>query len=178
MASMEVLAGPFNPYDWEKTRSRFNLTAAEQDLSELVLKSHVEFNYGFENDQFLMQSVLHQIVIVNGSQAIQKHNRIFVPMNGVIELTELKARAITKDGKVVYFDKNNLKEVKDEESDNSYRLFAIEGIESGSEIEYFFVRKMYPRFYERSSIQKEIPIRRASFMLTSGHTLDSHLQLW
>lgn len=134
-------------------------------MSEIILLNHVEFNFGFENEQFLMQSVFHRIVYVNGNQSIQKHNQIFVPMSNVIELMDLKARAISKEGKVTLFDEKNLKEMKNEESGQAYRIFAIEGIESGSEIEYYFVRKMNPRLSDRAMVQNEAPIRKADFVL-------------
>lgn len=165
LLSLVGQASPFVPYEWDKNRSRFTLTSTEQALTELVLKNHMEYTFGFENDQFLMQSVVHRIILINGSQAIQNHNRISVPMSKVIELIDLKARAISKDGKVTYFDTNNLKELKEEESGNAYRIFAIEGIEAGSEVEYYYVRKMAPSFSDRLFYQWSIPTRQASFML-------------
>lgn len=163
--SWAALGGPFVPYEWDKNRSRMTLTPEEKAMAEVVLLNHVEVNYGFENDQFLMQSVFHRIVYVNSAQAIQSHNTISIPMNNVIELTGMRARAISPSGKVTLFDKNNLKEMSNEETGNGYRIFAIEGIEPGSEVEYFFVRKMYPRLSDRSMIQLDIPIREASFVL-------------
>ena len=94
-----------------------------------------------EDNQFLMYSTIHRIVYVNNDEAIQKHNRIVISMNNTLELIDVKARAIGKDGKAVFFDKSNLKELKNEESGNEFKIFAIEGIELGSEVEYFFTRK-------------------------------------
>ncbi|MBL7852652.1 MAG: DUF3857 domain-containing protein [Cyclobacteriaceae bacterium] len=158
-------ANPFVPYEWQANRPRYALTEEEKSKPEIILLNHVEFNYGFENDQFMLQSVFHRIVYVNGAQAIQNNNTIAIPMYNVIELMDMRARAISRDGKVTLFDKNNLKEVKNEERGDAYRLFAIEGIEPGSEVEYYFVRKMYPRLYDRAMIQTEVPIRSASFIL-------------
>lgn len=172
LAAGAASGGPFIPYEWDKNRSRYTLTPEEQGQAEVILLNHVEFNFGFENDQFLLQSVFHRIVYVNGAQAIQNNNRITIPMNNVIELMDLRARSISKDGKVTLFDKNNLKEMKNEETGNAYRIFAIEGIEAGGEVEYFFVRKMYPRLSDRSMIQSQTPIRKASFVLrTPKHLL-------
>jgi len=157
-------------YEWEKDRTRYKLTAAEQQLSEIVLKHHVQYDYTFEKDEFVMYSTIHRIAFVNNDEAIQKHNRIVISMGKALELVELKARAINKDGKVVYFDKSNLKEVKNEDTGNSLRIFAIEGIEIGSEVEYYFIRKMQPDMFERSFMQFNAPVKQSSFSLSApGH---------
>src|SRR5215203_4010679 len=100
------------PYQWEKDRSRYSLNEGDNALSELILKQHTQYDYVVEADQFLMYTTIHRIVYVNNSEAIQKHNRIVIPMNNTLELVDLKARAITRDGKAVVFDQSNLKEIK------------------------------------------------------------------
>jgi hypothetical protein len=165
-----AFAGDVKPYEWEKNRSRYTLAANEKDQTELILKQHAQYEYVLEDNQFLMYSTVHRIVLVNNDEAIQKHNRIVISMNNTIELIELKARAINKDGKAVYFDKSNLKELKEEESGNAYRIFAIEGIEMGSEIEYYFTRKMRASVFDRVYMQYDVPVKASSFLLTCpGH---------
>src|SRR5262249_23325312 len=73
--------------------------------------------------------------------------------------------------KAVYFDKSNLKELKEEESGNAYRIFAIEGIEMGSEVEYYFTRKMRASVFDRVFMQFDVPVKSASFLLTCPHHL-------
>jgi hypothetical protein len=160
------------PYEWDKDRPRFTLTAKEKENAELILKNHLQYQYTLENDQFLVYSTFHRIIFVNSNEAIQKHNRLYIPMRNTIELVELKARSINKDGKAVYFDKSNLKEIKDEEGDKSYRIFAVEGVEIGSEVEYFYTRKMYGSVFETVFTQTDVPIKNSSFLLTSP----SHLK--
>lgn len=154
-------------YDWEKTRERYKLTEAEQQTPELVLKSHFEFNYGFDNDQFVVTAVVHRIVLVNNTEAVQRNNRLSIPMRNVIDLVDLKARTLSRDGKFVYFDRNNLKEVKDEESGQSFRIFALEGVELGSEVEVFYILKKSPSLFDKLYLQGQVPIRNASFILRS-----------
>jgi hypothetical protein len=156
----------FNPYEWESNRKRTSLSTAEQALSELMIKNHTQYDYVLEADEFLMYSTIHRIIFVNNSEAIQKHNRIVISMNNTIDLVELKARSINKDGKVVTFDKNNIKELKEEETGNAYRIFAIEGVELGSEVEYFFIRKMRSSLFQRSFMQMDVPVKMSSFVLS------------
>lgn len=156
----------FTPYEWEANRSRTTLTPDEQKLTELVIKNHIQYDYVLEDNDFLMYSTIHRIVFVNNNEAIQKHNRIVIPMINTMDLVEIKARSINKDGKVVRFDKNNIKELKEEESGNAYRIFAIEGIELGSEVEYYFIRKMRSSLFQRATMQMDVPVKAATFALT------------
>jgi hypothetical protein len=166
LCSFSTISADFKPYQWEQKRSRYKLSPKELAMPELVLKSHTQIEYVHENDDFLMYSTVHRIFIVNNNEAVQKHNRIFIPMYNTIELVDLKARSISKDGKEILFDKSNLKEVKDEETGNAYRIFAIEGIELGSEIEYFYVRKMQSDIFQRIPMQGEIPIKNSTFYVS------------
>lgn len=154
-------------YEWDEQRGRFSLSAAEEKLPELVLKSHVQYEYTFENNEFVMYSTHHKIIYVNSNEAIQKHNRIFISMNSTLALKTVKARAINRDGKSVFFDENNLKEIKEEESGNAYRIFAMEGVEIGSEVEYFFTRKMAADVFNREFLQFDVPAKSSSMRLTS-----------
>jgi len=168
--SGQLFATEVNPYEWEKDRKHSVLTESESALSELILKQHAQYQYVLENDQFLMYSTIHRIIYVNNNEAIQKHNRIVIPMQSTLELVDLKARAISKDGKVIYFDKSNLKEIKDEETGNAVRMFAIEGVEMGGEVEYFFTRKMTASLYDRVFMQFDVPVKKGTFMLSCpGH---------
>ena len=171
LLSLSLSAKDFKPYEWEKDRSRFKLSEKDRTLSELILKQHTQYEYLFEGDQFVMYSTIHRIIYVNNSEAVQKHNRIVISMGNALELMELKARAINTAGKAVYFDEKNLKEIKDEESGKAFKIFAIEGVELGSEIEYYFIRKMRPSVFDRVFLQYDVPVKSNSFLLTSPEHL-------
>ena len=161
-----ALGADVKPYEWEKNRTRYSLTDKDVASSELILKQHTQYEYVLQDNQFLMYSTIHRIIYVNNNEAIQKHNRIVISMNNTVELMDVKARAISKDGSTVLFDKSNLKELKDEESGNAFKIFAIEGIELGSEVEYFFTRKMTAALFDRVFMQYDAPVKENSLMLT------------
>ncbi|MDV3308309.1 MAG: DUF3857 domain-containing protein [Cyclobacteriaceae bacterium] len=169
LAPATVFSTGINPavYEWEADRSRYELTNEEAMLGEYVLKMHNQYDYVFEDNQFLLYYTVHRIVRVNNDEAIQRNNRIYIPMGGVIDLVSLKARSINASGKVVNFDTSNLKELKDEETGRGYRIFAIEGVELGSEIEYFYVVKRNPSLYDRVFMQFGTPVRGSTFRLTA-----------
>lgn len=166
MFATTLFGKEFKPYEWEKDRARYKLSEKDISLAELILKQHAQYEYVLQDNQFIMYSTIHRIVYVNNNEAVQKHNRIVISMANTIELLELKARAINKAGKAIYFDKNNLKELKDEESGKAFKIFAIEGIELGSEVEYYFTRKMRASVFDRVFTQFDAPVKDNSFVLT------------
>jgi hypothetical protein len=180
LAPVTVFSGGANPtiYEWESDRSRYELTPEEAAQGEYVLKLHNQYDYVFEDNQFLLYYTVHRIVRVNNEEAIERNNRIYIPMGGVIDLVSLKARSINASGKVVNFDNSNLKELKDEETGRGYRIFAIEGVELGSEIEYFYVLKKNPSLYDRIFVQFGTPVRGSTFRLTSPKHLKFDFQTY
>ncbi len=171
LVARAALAAAPGQYEWDQQRSRFKLSADEEKLPELMIKSHVQYEYTFENDEFVMYSTHHKIIYVNSNEAIQKHNRIFISMNNTMALKTLKARSINRSGKAVYFDETNLKEIKEEESGNAYRIFAMEGVEIGSEVEYFYTRKMVADMFNREFMQFDVPAKSASMKLSAPRHL-------
>jgi hypothetical protein len=168
--SINCLADPAW-YDWDAERSRVNLPAEDAALPELVLKHHTQYDYNLEGDNFFMYVTTHRIVYVNSNEAVQRHNRIVIHMNGQDEIRALKARTISKSGKVVLFDQSNIKELKDEESGSARRIFAIEGAEVGGEIEYFYTRKTFGSIYRREYFQSSETMRSVSFRLSCPNHL-------
>lgn len=166
LISANLSGADFKRYEWETERSRYRLSETDILLSELILKQHTQYEYVLEDNQFLVYSTIHRIVYVNNNEAIQKNNRIVISMTNTLELMDLRARAISKDGRTVFFDKSNLKELKQEESGKAFKIFAIEGVELGSEIEYFFTRKMSANIFDRVFMQFDVPVKENSLMVT------------
>ena len=83
-------AKSFEPYQWEKDRPRYKLSEKDGSLSELILKQHTQYEYVFENNQFVMYSTIHRIIYVNNNEAVQKHNRIVISMGNALELLDAK----------------------------------------------------------------------------------------
>lgn len=166
----------YKSYDWDAERKR--LTVAEEDKAEsaLILKDFKGYEYHYTPEgQLALYSIEHKIIWVNSDDAIEGNNKVFVPLWDVVELVEIKARTIKKNGEIVLLDKNNIKEIKNEETGGDYKIFAIEGVEIDSEIEYFYVVKMQPSanlYGNREYFQYSIPSRNATFELISPANLE------
>lgn len=158
-------------YSWENNRKQYVLAAAEDTLAEYVVKLHRGYRFEWEEDDLVTYLTEHRITKVKTARAIERHNRIYISMRNVSAIVALQARAISPDGRVTRFDQNNLKEIKDDKTDNSYRIFAIEGVETNSEIEYFYTLKASAKTHESVYFQEEVPIRDWSFSLISPRQL-------
>ena len=178
LLTFKLEAKDFNLYEWEENRARYELSGQDKSLSEIIIRQHTQYDYVLENSQFVMYSTIHRTIYVNNNEAVQKHNRIVISMTNTLELTKLRARAISRDGKAINFDESNLKELKNESSGKAYKIFAIEGVELGSEIEYYFVRKMRPSVFDRVFLQFDVPVKMNSFMLTCPEHLQFNFKTY
>jgi hypothetical protein len=158
-------------YDWDSERKRSELTEAELKQNELILKQYTEYKYLYENNSLVLYGTFHKIVRVNNDEALQQNNKIYISLHNVIEISEVKARSVNPDGRIVLLDNRNIKEIRDEEYDGGYKIFAIEGAEIGSEIEFFYRKKMNPLYYERIFMQFDVICKNSSFKLLSPSNL-------
>jgi hypothetical protein len=157
-------------YDWEPDRT-WTKDIAHADESLILIKNHVQYDYVYEDNNLIAYETYHKIFRVNNDEAVQRVNRIYIPLNNVIDIPAVKARTITKEGKVTELDKENIKEVKDEDAGAGYRIFAIEGAEVGGDIEYFYTKKVGANIFGREYFQYSYPVLSTTFRFTSPTNL-------
>lgn len=157
-------------YDWDPDRG-WTTGITENDESLIMIKNHVQYDFVYEGNDLIVFKTYHKIYRVNNDEAVQRVNRIYIPLNGALDIPAVKARTISKDGKVTVLDKENIKEVKDEDSGPGYRIFAIEGAEVGGDIEYFYTKKASASVFGREFFQNNYPMLDASFKFTSPTNL-------
>jgi len=71
---------------------------------------------------------------------------VYLPAIGNSKLVKNKARVISKEGKILELDDSNILESTDNEKKTTYKYYAMDGIEKGSFIEYFYVIQKYPSY--------------------------------
>jgi hypothetical protein len=170
LAQAPLLAQSLLDYSWEENRKLHTLTAAEKEEPALELLHRQSFEYFLDEQQGNMKlySLTHRIVKVQTDNAIEQYNRIYLPLHNTQAVLRLKARSLSPDGRITEVDKDNMKEIKDEEAGSSgYRIFALEGVVKGSEIEYYMLEESSVGFFGRAYFQSAIPCRKAVFTLKS-----------
>lgn len=157
-------------YDWDSNR-KWTTDVADQEESLIMLKHHVQYDYEYEENNLIIYKTHHRIYRVNNDEAVQRVNRIYIPLNDAINIETVKARTLTKDGRVIELDQNNIKEVKDDEAGPGFKIFAIEGAEVGADIEYFYTKKANANVFGREYFQYGFPVKESSFRFTSPANL-------
>lgn len=142
----------------------------KESIVGITSEEKFEYYYSPSGDLELLH-LIHRQFRLNTDDAINAFNKISVTLSNVIEIVDIKARVIKPNGKTVDFDKNNIKEIQSEQGKNNYKIFAIDGIEKGDDIEYYILRKMYGSNFGRYYYQFEYPIQKILFELISPKNL-------
>lgn len=159
-------------YDWEARRKPATLTSAEAQQPAVMLRDFRSEELALDAKQQLrLYSVDHRIVRVNSSDGIERFNKIYLPVQENGRIGQLKARTISPRGVIVDVAESNMKELKDEDGDRGYKVFAVEGVEKGSEIEYLFTRERPAPYFGRINLQSEVPVRELRVELITPENL-------
>jgi len=113
----------------------------------------------------IMYHTVHVIIHVNDDAGIEKYNKVYLPLYGSRVLESLSVRSITPDNKVTVFNQANLKELKNVEGYGNFKIFAIEGLVKGGELEYVYTIQTNAQTLGSETFQREIPVKEASFQL-------------
>ncbi|MFY0598670.1 MAG: DUF3857 domain-containing protein [Cyclobacteriaceae bacterium] len=176
-AATIVKSQQYEPYEWDVDRTLMELSDDEAAYPLYYLKKAEIHQYEYDASKRLMCYITnHQIIKVNNDEALSRSNQIYIPMYNTIELVAIKARAITKDGSIVNFDKSNIKELEGDKS--GYKIFAIEGAEVGGEIEYFYTRKTYSSNFFTNFFQFTYPVKSYDFSLKCPENLEYDFKIY
>jgi len=164
-------------YHWdEKRRQRLPISKEEEGLPAVVLKDFTALEYHFDpvrKDLFLYATE-HRIVRVNTTDGIEQNNKLSVPLSASGAPVVVRARTISPRGEVVEVQPESMKELKSE-GNAGYRIFALDGVEVGSEIEYYYTRERAGSHFGREVLQGGVPEHNETFELISprGLTFDT-----
>jgi hypothetical protein len=139
-----TIAQPFyESYDWDADPKYSKNGLAEEYMASLKEKIVSEFY--FDGDGGLVEYFLeHKVYYLNSDDSIEEFNKVYLPYASDSELQLNKARVITASGQVINLDDSKILTATNEETNNTYKYFAFEGIEKGSFIEYLYVVERYP----------------------------------
>jgi hypothetical protein len=112
----------------------------------------------------------HNIVHVNDDRGIESFNKIYLGATNSIDVVDVKARTILPDGKIIDIDKANIKDIKEQDG-GEYKIFAMEGLVKGCEVEYYYTYKRSPSFFGRSFIQWRYPVEESNFEIVAPERL-------
>src|SRR5688572_8334708 len=155
----------YSTYDWESSPKVNNVTKEETEHPAVII-SHMQFSELLIRNGSANSFVTeHKVIHVNTQAGIEKFNKVYIPLRNSSEVVSIKVRSIDPSGKITNLRKENLKELNNVEGYGNFKIFAVEGITVGGEIEYLYTVKSSPEMYGREIFQTSVPVRASSFAL-------------
>ncbi|MFD2563422.1 DUF3857 domain-containing protein [Aquimarina rubra] len=164
----------YKTYDWEENPiANINIKNYEdKDIVAFKDKIINEF-YFLDKENFVEYSLIHKLYWLNSNDNIEKYNKVYLPSASNSEVVKNKARVITKLGKIIELDDSKILTSEDEETKQTLKYYALEGVEKGGFIEYFFVVKRYPTYTGRRVIlQSDFDKQNVTFELLAPSNLN------
>src|SRR5687768_1175005 len=153
----------YNKFQWAATPTLHKVDEAFSNEAAVIVSENKIMEYAVEKDGFYSYKTMHRIVHINNDKGIEYFNKIYLPFDEGIQMTDVKARTILPDGKIMELDEKNIKDLKEEE--RVYKIFALDGLTKGCEVEYYYTLKKYPSFFGREIISSGIPVMKGHFEL-------------
>ena len=155
-------------YQWDEVPS---LSDFEGENS-FVAQDHRILEYQPGEQGLLLFKTVHKIIWVNDDNALERFNKVFIPLGQTEELLRLDARSIKANGEIVELNKDNIKELSNLEEYGNFKIFAIEGAEVGSVIEYVYTLADFNELAGNEVFQEEVPIADAQLILRAPQYLE------
>ncbi len=168
--SLPAAAQPADLYStahaWAAAPVLHKVPAAFSNASALYLADTRIFHYKPEGKNIFQYNYTYRLIKVQDDKGIEMFNKIYLPVYPNAEISELRARVITSAGKVMEVPESKIKE--EEEDGRRYKLFAMEGIDKGAEVEYSYVIKKSPGFFGSEIFQnKAVPYLQARLLVVT-----------
>ena len=154
---------------WQSNPALHKVPENFKDASAFYLMDSRTFHYKTEAKNIVQYNSVYRLIKVSDDKGIEMFNKVYIPFNRETELSDIKARVITSSGKVIDIPADKIKEEEDE--GRLYKLFAMEGIDKGSEIEYSYTIKRNPTYFGSEVFQgKSVPYYQAKILVIGpGH---------
>lgn len=156
----------FKDYHWEDKNIAIKIPEQYKDEKEVVLLRNTKIELSVKGKEATQYYMIHEKKYINSNEAIERNNRVYIPFQMDESVIETKLRVIQKDGKILLFDKKDIKEEMDEEKKVKYNYFAITGLDKGAIIEKIFMLAENPELEGKTvKFQSNIPILHNEFQL-------------
>ncbi|MFI5158299.1 MAG: DUF3857 domain-containing protein [Sphingobacteriales bacterium] len=132
-------------------------------------KRKIEFR-DESNNQLTEYYTVHKIIHINDDRGIESLNKIYLGISENADIVDVKARTILTGGKTIELDKGNIKDLKESDG-NTYKIFAVDGLEKGCDMEYLYTVKKPTSFFGREEVQGPFPILETNFQLVAPDRL-------
>ncbi|HEX6333711.1 MAG TPA: DUF3857 domain-containing protein, partial [Flavisolibacter sp.] len=156
-------------FEWKPKPAIHSIPKDFQEAAAVFVADERIVEYAFEKDELYLFRTLHRIVHINNDRGIESFNKIYLPFGEDVSLVDVKARTILPNGKIIELNRSNIKDIKDE--DGEYKIFALEGLTKGCEVEFYYTVRRPSSFFGREMMSSAIPVMHSRFQLISPEHL-------
>ncbi|HWB28504.1 MAG TPA: DUF3857 domain-containing protein [Chitinophagaceae bacterium] len=156
--------------NWEQTPAIHTINPQFDSSAAIGILDEKKVEYKDEGKNVVVYSLHHAIIHIMGDKGIEMFNKVYIPLYEDAEVTDVKARTIMPDGKVINVDPSKIKDM--EEDGTKYKIFAMDGVEKGSEVEYSYtVKRGFYLFGSEMFQSSRIPYQQETFLLVTPQRL-------
>jgi hypothetical protein len=157
----------FESYDWNTIPSLKNADTIKSVNGVIIsLERRITEVYLNKDDYFEEIYVYHKKLKVESHRSVDDYNKIYVTLNDIIEIISIKARFIAQNGEITELPKESIKQLENLENKGNFKTFAMEGVQLGGEIEYFYVLRKKFDAYGSVYIQEDEPKANVEILFT------------
>lgn len=164
----------YKAYTWDE-KSIENFDASKHQSEEVIaIKEKEVHDFVLLNQKsFIEYKLIHNILWLNSNNKIEDYNKVYLPIYSQSQLVTSKARVITSSKKIIELDASKILEAKNEETNVTYKYFALEGVEKGAFVEYFYITKNNPTYTgNRVALQSDYKKYNVDFEVTAPSNLE------
>ena len=167
--SLAQTAPFYEGYNWE-TNPSYNIEESDKDM--VAIKDKIVTEFYFEDQNLTEYYLEHKILWLNSDDRIEEYNKIYLAFSNKTSLKVSKARVIKKTGEIIELDESKILSAENEETGRKYNYFALEGLQKGSIVEYYYVIKRRPAYQgARIDIQNDYNKKAVEFDLYAPSNL-------
>lgn len=169
----------YRTYSWEAEPILTKVSDCDTSEGQFILKDHRVIEYTYEKSGSLIVYITkHRRIKVFSERGIEENNKVYIPTSDVVEVMDVQARSISPTGKISKVTQSDMKDVDDIDNRGSYKMFAVEGIEKNSEIEYIYTCKKKAYFFGTEYCQTAVPRKNFMLKIISPRNLVYDLKLY
>lgn len=130
----------YSGYSWNSfPEEKVNDSIKSKNGTLVLLERIIREVFINKENSFEEILVYHRKVRVETTAAVSQNNKIYIPTGKALDIISIQARFISPEGKVTELPQASIKQVENLEDKGDFKTFAIEGAETGGQIEYFYI---------------------------------------
>ena len=161
----------YRNFDLNEKAYPVTATAEEIQKNKAIILNEVKAKELIINQKDEIEHYLfyNAVILINDQSAIDRFNKVYIPISSPDDLITLKCRTTQPNGKSVELFKGDMKTISEDGED--YFILALEGLEKGSIIEYYYLKRIGVAYYSSESLANKYLVKKYTSKIISPENL-------